>query len=157
MDACREATVTHRPRKRNRTVGLLLAASALLFAPGLLLPAIAVERFWLGIEYSILDGIAALVSGGDWFLAAVVGLFSVLLPTLKLGLAAWVWIARRPPGRVVEFLGTVSRYSMIDVFVIALTVMVIDGRILTSAAIGPGIVCFALSVALSTWACRRIQ
>ena len=157
MDACREASVKHRPPERNRSVGILLAASGLLLAPGLLLPAISVERFWLGVEYSILDGVAALASGGDWFLASVVGLFSVLLPTLKLGLATRVWLARRPPGRLVEILGALSRYSMVDVFIVTLTVVVIDGRILTSAAVGPGIVCFVLSVALSTWACRRLQ
>ena len=45
---------------------------------------------------------------------------------------------------------------MLDVFVVALTVLVLDGRLLTSASAGPGIFCFAGSVLLSTWALQRI-
>ena len=52
-------------------------------------------------------------------------------------------------------MGAVSKYSMLDVFIVALTVMILDGRLLTSASAGPGIFCFAASVLLSTWALAR--
>ncbi len=148
-------SLEHRRRKPNGAAGALLALSALLLAPGLLLPAITVERLWFEIDYSILGAVAALAGDGDWFLALVIGAFSVAFPIAKLAFAGWTWISGRTGGRMVAAMGAVSKYSMLDVFIVALTVMILDGRLLTSASAGPGIFCFAASVLLSTWALAR--
>ena len=154
----RKGSLEHRRRKPNGPTGLLLALSTALLAPGLFLPAITVERFWFEIDYSILGAVAALAGDGDWFLAIVIGAFSVALPAAKLAIrrldmdiGRGTEVARGPPRS-----GAVSKYSMLDVFVVALTVLVLDGRLLTSASAGPGIFCFACSVLLSTWALQRI-
>ena len=152
-----EGSLEHRRRKPNGPTGLLLALSALLLAPGLLLPAVTIERLWFGTDYSILGSVAALARDGDWFLAAVVGAFSVALPTAKLALAAWAWLTGRMDARPVRALGAVSKYSMLDVFAVAVAVLVLDGQLLTSAQAGPGIVCFTVSVLLSTWAVHRLR
>ena len=152
----RERSLEHRRGKPNGLTGLLLALSAALLAPGLFLPAITIERLWLGTDYSILGSVAALAGDGDWFLAAVMGAFSVALPAVKLVLAAWAWFTGRTDTRPIRVLGAVSKYSMLDVFAIAITVLVLDGRLLTSAQAGPGIVCFTVSVLLSTWAVHRL-
>ena len=152
----KEGSLEHRRGKPNGLTGLLLAVSAALLAPGLSLPAITVERLWFEIDYSILGAVAALAGDGDWFLAAIVGGFSVALPIAKLAFAGWAWFSGRIAGRAFAAMGAVSKYSMLDVFVVALTVLVLDGRLLTSASAGPGIVCFAASVLLSTWAIRRL-
>ncbi len=151
-----EGNLEHRRRKPNGPTGFLLALSALLLAPGLLLPAITVERLWFGADYSILGSVAALARSGDWFLATVMGAFSVALPAAKLALAAWAWRTGRTDSRPVRALGAVSRYSMLDVFAVAVAVLVLDGQLLTSASAGPGIVCFTVSVLLSTWAVHRL-
>ena len=151
-----ERSLEHRRHNPNGLSGLLLALSAALLAPGLLLPAITVERLWFGTDYSILGAVAALAGDGDWFLAAVVGGFSVALPIVKLAVAGRAWLAGRTGGRAFAAMGAVSKYSMLDVFVVALTVLVLDGRLLTSASAGPGIICFAASVLLSTWALARL-
>ena len=151
-----EGSLEHRRRKPNGPTGLLLALSALLLAPGLVLPAITVERLWFGTDYSILAAVAALAREGNWFLALIIGAFSVAFPVAKLVLAGWAWMSRRTAGRMVAAMGAVSKYSMLDVFIVALTVLVLDGRLLTSASAGPGIFCFAASVLLSTWALARL-
>ena len=151
-----EGNLEHRRRKPNGLPGLLLAASALLLAPGLLLPAITVERLWFEIDYSILGAVAALAGDGDWLLALAVGAFSVAFPIAKLAFDASAWLTGRTGGRAFAALGAVSRYSMLDVFIVALTVLVLDGRLLTSASAGPGIFCFGASVLLSSWALARI-
>ncbi len=151
-----EGSLEHRRRKPNGLSGLLLALSAALLAPGLLLPAITVERLWFEIDYSILGAVGALARDGDWFLAVVVGGFSVALPIVKLAVAGRACFAGGAGGRAFTAMGAVSKYSMLDVFVVALTVLVLDGRLLTSASAGPGIFCFAASVLLSTWALARL-
>ncbi len=135
----------------------MLALSAALLAPGLFLPAITVERLWFGTDYSILGSVAALARDGNWFLAAVVGTFSVALPAAKLALAVWAWLTGRMDARPIRALGAVSKYSMLDVFAVAVAVLVLDGQLLTSAQAGPGIVCFTVSVLLSTWAVHRLR
>lgn len=145
-----ERSLEHRRRKPNGPTGLLLALSALLLAPGLVLPAITVERLWFEIDYSILAAVASLAREGDWFLALVIGAFSVAFPVAKLAFAGWTWLTGRSGGRMAAAMGAVSKYSMLDVFIVALTVLVLDGRLLTSASAGPGIFCFAASVLLST-------
>ena len=135
----------------------MLALSAALLAPGLLLPAMTVERLWFGADYAILGSVAALARNGDWFLAAVMGAFSVVLPAAKLALAAWAWLTGRTDTGPVRALAAVSKYSMLDVFAVAVAVLALDGQLLTSARAGPGIVCFTVSVLLSTWAVHRLR
>ncbi len=134
----------------------MLALSLLLLAPGLALPAIAIERFWFGTDYSILGAVAALASDGDWFLAGVIGVFSVALPVAKLAIGFLVWRRGRASRRLARVLGAASRYAMLDVFIVALTVLALDGRLMTAASAGPGIVCFAVSMLLSAWAVSRL-
>jgi len=152
----RAPSVEQRRGKPNGFPGLLLAVSAVLLAAGLALPVITVERLWFETGYSILGSVAALAGNGDWFLAAVVGLFSVVLPVAKTACAAWAWATGRTDTRPIRVLGALSKYSMLDVFVIAIAVLALDGRLLTGAQAGPGIVCFTVSILLSTWAVHRL-
>ncbi|NBP72227.1 MAG: hypothetical protein EBU57_03380 [Alphaproteobacteria bacterium] len=46
---------------------------------------------------------------------------------------------------------------MLDVFIIALIVLVADGRLLSSADIQIGAVAFSAAVLVSTWATRRLS
>ena len=46
---------------------------------------------------------------------------------------------------------------MLDVFIIALVVLVADGRLLTGADIRVGAIVFSASVLVSTWAVRRLS
>ncbi len=114
------------------------------------------ERLWFETGYSILSSVAALAGDGDWFLAAVVGMFSIVLPVAKIAFAAWAWFTGRVDARPIRALGALSKYSMLDVFVIAVAVLALDGRLLTSAQAGPGIVCFTVSILLSSWALHRL-
>lgn len=66
---------------------LILFAASICFSLGIVLPLIHVDRlYFFSDEPSLIGMIAALWSGGDWLLAAVVALFSVAFPAMKLGL-----------------------------------------------------------------------
>lgn len=146
------------PRPHARPAAAVLAGPLLLLALGLLgaglfLPALAVRRFFVTDSFSIVDGVLAFAGRGDWFLFAVVGLFSVVVPLLKIALSLWAWheLPRRPPlaRRLVGWLSALAKWSMLDVFVIAITVLVIDGSLVDSADVGPGVVLFAAAVLTS--------
>ncbi len=78
--------------------------------------------------YSILGVIVKLMEGGDLFLGGVLGLFSVLFPVAKLGL---YWVAagfpeelRRSSG-LLKWTHRVGKFSMAEVFALALVVVVV--------------------------------
>lgn len=146
--------------RRDRVQGAILLGALALLAAGLFLPAITVRKLVFSEQYSLLGGVIAFFEAGDYFLFAVTLIFTVLFPVSKvlLGLALWLNGGASTPGarRLLEALALVSKYSMLDVFIIALTVLVLNGQLLTSAEVHSGVIAFAGAVVLSTWGIRRL-
>ncbi len=86
--------------------------------------------------------------------------FSLVFPSAKILIALWAWVlAGRDQDRmrrVMTLFAAVSKWSMLDVFIIALTVLVVEGSLLAAADIHFGIVLFTLSVVMSTFAIQRL-
>ena len=82
---------------------------------------------WLGLvggpkTYSIVSGVRALLNGGNVGIGLVLLFFSVLFPVAKL-VALRVCIADARLGRSHALAARFGKYSMVDVFVIALLVV----------------------------------
>jgi hypothetical protein len=95
----------------------------------------------------ILDTVGALYAGGNLFTAAMLGLFSVLVPVLKLGLSLGALLAWTPRIRsaCLAVVKSVGKWSMTDVFVVAVLLAFLalgDGAV-TDARLGPGLYFFA--------------
>ena len=125
------------------------------------MPAVSVTSFVVfGTTYSILDGVLAFWSDGRYLLFALVFLFSVVLPLGKVAVGIWTWLAAAPggslAGRLLRAAAWVSRWSMLDVCIVALLVVALEGSLLTTADIHAGLVLFALGVAASTIATHRL-
>ncbi|MDP7486631.1 MAG: paraquat-inducible protein A, partial [Alphaproteobacteria bacterium] len=144
----------------DRWMGVWLGLSALLVCAGLFLPAVTVRRLFLSEEYSLAEGVYSFLVAGDWFLFLVTFAFTIVFPISKVGVCLALWfLSPRGSQRSVKFAGTLaslSKWSMLDVFVIALMVLVVDGRLLDSADIHVGVVAFTGGVLLSAWGARRI-
>jgi len=83
---------------------------------------------WLGLldeprTYSILSGIRALIVGDGLWIGLLLLLFSVVFPIAKL-IALRVAMGVGAPNRLHHLLGAIGRFSMADVFVVALLVVV---------------------------------
>ena len=125
------------------------------------MPAISVTRFVLfGETYSIIDGILGFWSDGRYGLFVLVFLFSVVLPLGKVAVGIWAWLAAADPGslpdRLLRAAAWVSRWSMLDVCIVALLVVALEGSLLTTADIHAGLVLFAAGVVVSTIATHRL-
>ena len=145
----------------DRLLGLVLFASLVALIAGLILPAITIRSMFLATDFSLLESVWKFLEGGDWFLFVITFLFSVAFPIVKIltGLALWFFLDAtgayaRP---VIGWLAAMSKWSMLDVFVIALIVLVADGRLLSSADIQIGAIVFSCAVLVSTWATRRLS
>ena len=149
-----------RARGIDRALGPVLGASLAALVAGLLLPAITIRSLGFARDYSLLDSVFAFLDDSDWFLFVVTFVFSVLFPLTKIvaGLVLWYLLDGAQPAarRLLDALAGLSKWSMLDVFIIALVVLVADGRLLTSADVGIGAIVFSLAVLSSTWAVRRL-
>lgn len=132
-----------------------------LLIAGLVVPAVSVTSFVLfGETYSIVDGVLAFWSDERYGLFVLVFLFSVVLPLAKVAVGVWAWIGAADPGslpdRLLRAAAWVSRWSMLDVCIVALLVVALEGSLLTTADIHAGLVLFAAGVVASTIATHRL-
>lgn len=145
----------------DRVLGWVLLGSLGALIAGLILPAITIRSMFLAKDFSLLESVWAFLEDGDWFLFALTFVFSVVFPVVKIltGLALWfVLDASEAYARpVIGWLSALSKWSMLDVFIIALIVLVADGRLLSSADIQIGAIVFSVAVLVSTWATRRLS
>ena len=139
---------------------MLLLALPLLVA-GLAMPAISITHLVIFTDtYSIAGTVLAFWANGKYLLFGVVLFFSVLFPSAKILIALWAWYAGYGDGdkmrRICVFFAAVSKWSMLDVFIVALTVLAIEGSLFSAADVHLGVVLFAVSVIASTIALQRV-
>ncbi len=116
-----------------KTTALLIAA-LILFLPANLLPIMHTEQFGAVRANTIVGGVVLLWEHGSYPIALVIFLASVLIPLAKIMALAWlVWTVRQrsnssPGERAVLYRATevIGRWSMIDVFVVAILVALIQ-------------------------------
>lgn len=103
---------------------------------------------------TIVGGAVDLARHGNWGVAAIILVASVLIPVVKFvivaGLALGVWLGPKVPEgqrhfwyEIVEYIG---RWSMIDVFVVAILSSLVQLQALASITPGRASLFFALSV-----------
>ena len=134
-----------------------LLASVICFFPANLLPIMTFKSFGSGAPSTIMGGIIELFSGGFWGIGLVVLIASIIIPCLKiLGMLTlllslkfhWRTSARQKTWlyRGVEWVG---RWSMLDIFVIAVLVALVQLGSLASISPGHGATAFAAVVILT--------
>lgn len=132
---------------------VLLAALGLLIV-GLGEPAIRVQTFpFITREHSIYSGIMAFFDNGHTALGVFLLAVSVIFPIVKIVLGLLI-VGAFTPGHILTngllaLLSALARWSMTDVFVLAVMVLILDGRILTSADLKDGAYYFTAGVLLS--------
>jgi len=139
--------------------GILLAWVLLVL--GWSLPIMTISKLVFFAErISIMDGIAVLWREDQIFLCLVVALFSIVFPTLKTATALWLWYgvdAGHGDLRVaLDRLEIFGRWSMLDVFLVALTVIAIQVSLIGEVTTHIGLYVFTVAVALSMLGVRRL-
>lgn len=142
--------------------GPALVAALAMLVPGLLLPSLHLVS--LGLfeqEYSLLGAILAFWEKQHYSLFALVLCFTVLFPLAKIIAGLWLFYLAAPSAlqlkRWVGWLSVLSKWSMLDVFIIAVLVLALEGSLVTAASLGIGIALFAGAVLLSGWAYHQLM
>lgn len=142
---------------RQQSIPWLIAGAFLLFGTGIFFPFFTVTKFWVFHDaVSVVGGIFTLFREGEYFLFAVLTLFTLVFPCVKLGLLTVIWLERehnlarvRRLHRWVEGWG---RWSMLDVFVVAILIVTMKAAGLAQIRIGPGLYLFTCSVVATQFA-----
>ncbi|MBB1490258.1 MULTISPECIES: paraquat-inducible protein A [unclassified Paracoccus (in: a-proteobacteria)] len=136
-------------------------AGLIFYIPANLWPIMSTQTF-LGLggntESTILGGVVSLMHYGSYGVAAIVFVASIVVPIGKFIVIAWLARVAGKPATVeaahtrlraleaVEFIG---RWSMIDVFVVAILSALVQLGFVASIHPGPAAASFALSVAFT--------
>jgi paraquat-inducible protein A len=153
---CGTALHLRRVASAERTGALLLAA-AICYVPANLLPVLVTTSIGGSQTDTILGGVMRLYGSGSWVLALVVLVASVMIPAGKITVLGYLLVAarwRRPVRRsdctrLYRLVALVGRWSMLDVFVGALVVALVQWGSYMSAASGPGLPFFAATAVLT--------
>ncbi|MCJ9673251.1 MULTISPECIES: paraquat-inducible protein A [unclassified Neorhizobium] len=130
---------------------LLLALATIFLALGLFLPIIRFERLYFFTETpSLLALVAALFQEGDVALSMVVGLFSIVFPIVKLlGLAVQLSGRSAEGGFFRRAMPHLSKWSMMDVMLVAIVVFAAKSSGLAVAVSQPGLWFYAASAIIA--------
>ena len=124
------------------------------YVPANLLPMLETRVLFRTSADTIVGGALKLAEGGAFGVALVILLASVVIPVAKFAAIAWLALAAqfniksnsKWRHRVYEAVEIIGRWSMIDVFVVAILVSLVQFSVLASVKPGSAALAFALSV-----------
>ena len=124
-----------------------------LFWPAILLPILEIEQLGLSSKSSILSGTIELFQHGNYFVGAVVFLFSIIFPLTKivllLELSLLELLHRKHKAFTLRLMEHLGKWSMMDVMLLAFLVMLVKLGDMVEFHFGPAIIAFVLCVAMS--------
>ena len=156
---CGAQVWVRRPHSLARSWALWFTA-LILYIPANLLPIMTVSSLGHGQPDTILSGVVTLVQLGMWPIALVVFVASIIVPSVKLlGIAMLLVSVQRQWDTsshsrlsMYRFIEWIGRWSMLDIFVIALLVALVNLGHLATIEAGPGAVAFSGVVILTMFA-----
>lgn len=153
---CHEKLHQRLPHSLQRTWALI-GASAIMYIPANVYPIMTTTSLGHSSPSTIIGGVVQLIQMGSWPIAAVIFIASVIVPVGKLVALTWLCVVVRRSNvlnansrtrlyRLTEFIG---RWSMVDVFVVAILVALIRAGSLMSITPGPAALAFGCVVVLT--------
>lgn len=134
-------------------IQVCLVMTLLLFIAGVSLPILTITKLLIvSNEVSIVTGLYQLLTEQQYFIFVVIFLFSIALPVLKLYylflLSARKIVNNKTYSKYLHLMHRYGRWSMLDVFVIAILIMTVKLGALASVEIESGMFYFTAAVIL---------
>lgn len=155
-DAAVPRSLKERYPRHQSFVPAALLLSSLLLLLGLSLPLLEAEQrfLWKTWEsrYSVWAGVVALWHEGDYALASVLFFFSMIFPVAKLAALAVIWFVRLADAqrtRILHWLAVLGKWSMLDVFVVAILIVLVKLGPMASVTPQQGVYFFCAAIVAS--------
>ena len=148
-----------KPYSVSRTMALVLAA-AVMYIPANLLPILTTRELGISTESTILEGMIQFWKTGAYPISIVIFTASIMIPMLKIIALLWLCAAAkglvphsaRLLGKVYWITELLGRWSMVDIFVVAILVAMVQLGNYMIITPGPGALAFAGVVMLTMFA-----
>jgi paraquat-inducible protein A len=153
---CRTRLHARKPYSVQRTWAFLIAAY-ILYIPANTLPILETHSLFDSQSNTIMSGVLLFWNSGSWFIAALIFFASFVVPLTKLIALTlllvsihlrvrWRPYQRTQLYRMVDFIG---RWSMLDIYVVALSVALVQVSTFASMRAGLGAAAFGAVVVLT--------
>ena len=132
----------------------------MLYIPANVLPIMETRSLFGAQSDTILSGVVYLWNSGSWVLALIVFGASIIVPMLKMLLLTLLIVSVQfhikspalPLTKIYRLLELIGRWSMLDVYVVAILVALVQAQSLASISPGSGVLAFGAVVVLSMMA-----
>ncbi len=153
---CGSAVHLRKPGGIQLTWALLLSA-IIAYLPANLYPVMTVVSLGSSQSDTILSGVVYLFLHGDWPLALIVFVASVMVPLVKMVVLVYLLLSvqrrsllrRKQRTRLFRLIELVGRWSMVDIFVVALLAALVQAGALATIVPGVGAIAFTTVVVLT--------
>ena len=144
------STLASRHPRMDILIKTLLVLSTLLLALGIFAPMLTLTKFiWVENSFSLFSGTVQLFTEGQYFLFLIILLFSIVMPVGKLALLFQFWHRdssnRSQVERFMNWLSHYGKWSMLDVFVVALLVVIVKLGVIATVEVHYGIYAYAMA------------
>lgn len=141
-------------RRAGWTVLFMLLTALVCFFFGITLPFTTVTKLWLfDNQISVCHGLVVLWKAGEVFLFLILLVFTICFPFVKMNalLAIWLYpsLTAEQAKSFYKFVSHLGKWSMLDVFVVAILVITLKSSSVASIRIGNGFFLFFISVMLT--------
>lgn len=152
--------MTRKTFRISLTIWLILGL--ITFILGITQPMMTLTKMiWFDNTFTILSGIGALLADETFALGMLIMTFSVLFPAVKfIAMLAYILLYPPLPRALVQWqytLGKLAKFSMLDVFIVAIMLMVVQLGALAEVDIHSGIYWFSAAVLISMSAGLAIE
>ena len=154
------STVREGPHGSLQLTAALALAALTLYIPANIYPILRMNFYGAYSESTVWDGVVSLAQSGQYFVALIVLLASIVIPLFKLaGLLYLVAAARfdlgrrlRSRARLYRLIDVVGPWAMLDVFLLAVLVALVKLGQIATILPGPGLIAFTAVVVLTMFA-----
>nr|WP_086939439.1 paraquat-inducible protein A [Thaumasiovibrio occultus] len=152
------------PHSLQKTWALLIAATVFIF-PANLYPISILMTNGQRLEDTIMSGVVSLVSSDMLFIAIIIFTASIVVPFAKIAILVYLLITvhlgstrhQRLKMKLFHFVRWIGKWSVMDLFVIAIMMTLLDRGRLLDFTPGPGAIAFGVVVVLTMLAAESLD
>lgn len=145
-----------KPNSISRSWALLIAAM-ICYIPANLLPMMLTNTLFGSESDTIMSGVVYFWTSGSWYLALIIFIASIMVPMLKMISLALLLVTTQmrscwqpeQRARLYRLVEIVGRWSMLDIYVVAIMVALVQLKGLATILPGPGAIAFGAVVVLT--------
>jgi paraquat-inducible protein A len=136
------------------TIVLMLLLALTFFWCGVFRPFTSVTKLWLfENQISVFQGLVILWKSSELFLFLILFVFTVIFPFVKISAMLVLWLYSpleyQQARTLFQFVANLGKWSMLDVFVVAILVLTVKSGGVASIQVQDGFFLFFLSVMLT--------